>query len=164
VGFVDVDLVTTVAMLVFHISFCGNRALLLLCLVLYLMTTLGADLFLSTISQIQQQAMMANFFFTTPSFTFPGFAFPHPRHSDGSAIPDLPEPAVILHRIVPGLFLKGVGASIFWPQMTALAVSGVSVITLSALRFHKKLGYHRIVPLIPRLPACATDRAWPHKR
>ncbi len=40
------------------------------------MTTLGAGLFLSTISQTQQQAMMANFFFTTPAFMLSGFAFP----------------------------------------------------------------------------------------
>jgi ABC-2 type transport system permease protein len=41
--------------------------------------------------------------------------------------------------IVRGLFLKGVGVSVLWPQMLALAVFGISMITLSALRFHKKL-------------------------
>ena len=41
--------------------------------------------------------------------------------------------------IVRGMFLKGAGADVLWPQMTALAVFGVSVITLSALRFRKKL-------------------------
>ena len=40
------------------------------------MTSLGAGLFISTISQTQQQAMMANFFFSTPAFMLSGFAFP----------------------------------------------------------------------------------------
>ena len=57
----DVVLVTAVALLIFHIPFRGSLLLLLFCAVLFLMTTLGAGLFLSTISQTQQQAMMASF-------------------------------------------------------------------------------------------------------
>src|ERR1700678_3078557 len=139
VGLVDVALVTTVALLLFHIPFRGNPALLLLCSVLYLLTTLGAGLFLSTIANTQQQAMMANFFFTTPAFMLSGFAFP--IHNMPKAVQYLTylNPLRYFIEIVRGLFLKGVGISVLWPQMAALAVFGVSVITLSALRFHKKL-------------------------
>jgi ABC-2 type transport system permease protein len=139
VGLVDVALVTTVALLVFHIPFRGSPALLLLCSVLYLLTTLGAGLFLSTISRTQQQAMMANFFFTTPAFMLSGFAFP--IHNMPVAVQYLTylNPLRYFIEIVRGLFLKGVGISVLWPQMAALAVFGVSMITLSALRFHKKL-------------------------
>ena len=76
VGLLDVVLITTVALLVFHIPFRGNPLLLLFCAALFLMTSLGAGLFLSTISQTQQQAMMANFFFSMPAFMLSGFAFP----------------------------------------------------------------------------------------
>lgn len=139
VGLVDVALVTTVALLVFHIPFRGNPALLLLCSVLYLLTTLGVGLFLSTISRTQQQAMMANFFFTTPAFMLSGFAFP--IHNMPIVVQYLTylNPLRYFIEIVRGLFLKGVGVSVLWPQMTALGVFGVSVITLSAMRFHKKL-------------------------
>jgi ABC-2 type transport system permease protein len=139
VGLVDVALVTTVALLVFHIPFRGSPALLLLCSVLYLLTTLGAGLFLSTISNTQQQAMMANFFFTTPAFMLSGFAFP--IHNMPKVVQYLTylNPLRYFIEIVRGLFLKGVGVSVLWPQMTALAIFGVSMITLSALRFHKKL-------------------------
>jgi len=41
--------------------------------------------------------------------------------------------------IVRGVFLKGSGVSVLWPQLVALAIIGASVLTLSALRFHKKL-------------------------
>jgi ABC-2 type transport system permease protein len=41
--------------------------------------------------------------------------------------------------IVRGLFLKGSGIGVLWPQMVALAVIGVVVMTLSASRFHKRL-------------------------
>src|SRR2546425_12492780 len=76
VGLLDVVLVTIVALLVFHIPLHGSFLLLLFCAVLFLMTSLGAGLFLSTISNTQQQAMMASFFFSTPPFMLIGFAFP----------------------------------------------------------------------------------------
>jgi ABC-2 type transport system permease protein len=42
--------------------------------------------------------------------------------------------------IIRGLFLKGNGLDILWPQMAALFVIGTVVITLSAVRFRKRLG------------------------
>ena len=41
--------------------------------------------------------------------------------------------------IVRAIFLKGTGVSVLWPQMLALAILGVSILMLSALRFHKNL-------------------------
>src|ERR1019366_8881156 len=76
VGLMDVLLITVVALLVFRIPLHGSFLLLLFCAVLYLMTSLGAGLFLSTISRTQQQAMMGSFFFSTPAFMLSGFAFP----------------------------------------------------------------------------------------
>jgi ABC-2 type transport system permease protein len=42
--------------------------------------------------------------------------------------------------IVRGIFLKGVGARILWPQMTILFGLGVFVLVISSLRFKKGLG------------------------
>jgi ABC-2 type transport system permease protein len=41
--------------------------------------------------------------------------------------------------IVRGIFLKGAGVDVLWPQMTAMAVYGIAVLGLSAMRFQKKL-------------------------
>jgi ABC-2 type transport system permease protein len=139
VGLVDVALITGVALLLFHIPFRGSPLLLFACSVLFLMTSLGAGLFLSTISQTQQQAMMMNFFFSTPAFMLSGFAFP---------IRNMPlvvqwitylNPLRYFMEIVRGLFLKGAGADVLWPQMAALGIYGVAVLALSAARFHKSL-------------------------
>jgi ABC-2 type transport system permease protein len=139
IGLLDVALVTGAALLIFHVPLRGNFFLLLFCATLYLMTNLGAGLFLSTVSQTQQQAMMMSFFFSTPAFMLSGFSFP---------IRNMPEvvqwltylnPIRYFLEIVRGIFLKGAGVSVLWPQMTCLAVYGVLVLGLSALRFHKKL-------------------------
>lgn len=139
VGLFEVLLITTAALLVFHIPFRGSAVLLFVCAALFLMTSLGAGLFLSTVSHTQQQAMMMSFFFSTPAFMLSGFAFP---------IRNMPvvvqwltylNPLRYFVEIVRGLFLKGVGVSVLWPQMACLAAYGMAVLWLSALRFHKSL-------------------------
>jgi len=139
VGLVDVFLVTSAALLIFHIPLRGSVLLLLVCAVLYLMTSLGAGLFLSTVSQTQQQAMMAAFFFFMPAFMLSGFAFP--IHNMPVAVQYLTylNPLRYFMEIVRGIFLKGVGIAVLWPQMACLAVYGISVLTLSAMRFRKTL-------------------------
>ena len=76
---------------------------------LFLMTSLGAGLFLSTISQTQQQAMMSTFLFFQPCFMLSGFAFPIRNMPDGGAVADISESAAVLHRNRARDFLEGRG-------------------------------------------------------
>jgi ABC-2 type transport system permease protein len=139
VGVVDLVLVTTAALLLFRVPFRGNALLLLGCSLLYLCTSLGSGLFLSTISQTQQQAMMASFFFTMPAFMLSGFTFPIRNMPVAVQYFTYLNPLRYFMEIVRGIFLKGTGVETLWPQMIALAVFGVSVLGLSAARFKKRL-------------------------
>jgi ABC-2 type transport system permease protein len=139
VGLFDTILMTLAALLVFDVPFRGGLLLMLVCSILFLLTTLGAGLFISTISQTQQQAMMSSFFFFMPTFMLSGFAFP---------IRNMPVPVQYLTylnpvryfmEIIRNLFLKGSGVAILWPQMVALFLFGVAILGLSVLRFHKRL-------------------------
>jgi ABC-2 type transport system permease protein len=139
VGLFDLLLLTGAALLVFRIPLAGSFLLLLGAGMLFILSTLGAGLFMSTISHTQQQAMMASFFFFQPAFTLSGFAFP---------IRNMPEPVQWLTylnplryamEIVRGVFLKGSGAGDLWPQLAALAGMGLVIVALSARRFHKRL-------------------------
>jgi ABC-2 type transport system permease protein len=139
VGMAQVALISSAALLIFHVPFRGSVPLLFACAALFLMTSLGAGLFLSTISHTQQQAMMMNFFFSTPAFMLSGFAFPIRNMPAAVQWLTYLNPLRYFMEIVRGLFLKGVGVSVLWPQMAALAVYGVTVLALSSLRFHKSL-------------------------
>jgi ABC-2 type transport system permease protein len=139
VGILQVVVVTIAALLIFHIPFRGNAGLLFFSALLFLLTTLGIGLFISTISRTQQQAMMTSFFFFMPALLLSGFSFP---------IRNMPLPAQYLTylnplryfmEIVRSLFLKGVGIQYLWPQVVALALFGSAILVLSALRFHKRL-------------------------
>lgn len=139
VGLLDVTLVTAVALLVFHIPFRGSALLLLFCSAIFLMSSLGAGLFLSTVSHTQQQAMMANFFFSMPAFMLSGFAFPIRNMPAAVQYLTYLNPMRYFIEIVRGIFLKGVGVTVLWPQMAALALYGTLVLSMSVMRFRKTL-------------------------
>jgi ABC-2 type transport system permease protein len=140
IGIIDVILVTTVAVFWFRIPLLGSPALLFLTSCIYLLTTLGLGLFISTISSTQQQAMMtATFFFLTPMLYLSGFIFPIEN------MPAVIQPFTYLIPlryfivIVRGIFLKGIGWSVLWPQILALLSWGLVIVGLAVARSRKTL-------------------------
>jgi ABC-2 type transport system permease protein len=138
-GLIDLVLVTVAAIVVFHIPFRGSALLLLVCSMLFLMTSLGAGLFISTVSHTQQQAMMSSFFFTMPAFMLSGFTFPIRNMPPAIKAIAYLNPVYYYMEIVRGIFLKGAGLTALWTQMTFLAIFGMAVLGLSAWRFQKRL-------------------------
>ena len=139
VGMVNMLVITGGALLIFRVPFHGNFLLLMFCALLFLMTSLGYGLFLSTVSSTQQQAVMGSFFFIMPSFMLSGFMFPINNMPLVIQYLSRLNPMLYFMQIVRGVFLKGAGVSVLWPQMIILAFYGVLILGLSALRFRKKL-------------------------
>jgi ABC-2 type transport system permease protein len=139
IGIGEVALVTSAALMVFGIPFRGKPWFLLICAVLFLLTTLGAGLLISTLSGTQQQAMMGSFFFFLPTFMLSGFAFPIRNMPEVVQWLTLVNPVRYFIEIVRGIFLKGIGPEVLWPQMLAMTLFGVGMLTFSSLRFHKRL-------------------------
>jgi ABC-2 type transport system permease protein len=139
VGIWDMLLVLAAALLVFHVPFQGNFWLLFATTLLFLLTTLGAGLFISTVSRTQQQAMMATGLFFQPFFMLSGFTFPIRNMPQVAQWLTIVNPVRYFMEIVRGVFLQGAGVAALWPQMVALAIFGVTILWLSVLRFHKQL-------------------------
>jgi len=139
IGFIDVVLVTAIALLWFHIPFRGNFALILLGVALFLLSTLGIGLFISTVCHTQQQAMMTTFFFFFPAMLFSGFIFPIANMPAFFQWLSLVNPIRYILVIIRGVFLKGVGFEILWPQCAALLVLGIAVMAIAISRFRKTL-------------------------
>jgi ABC-2 type transport system permease protein len=139
IGLIDVALVTAAALIIFGIPFEGSALFLLSASILFLLTTLGVGLLISTISGTQQQAMMGSFFFFLPAFMLSGFAFPISNMPTPVQYLTLLNPLRYYLEIVRGIFLKGTGLSEHSTQMTALFVFGIVMVVLSALRFTKRL-------------------------
>jgi ABC-2 type transport system permease protein len=140
IGFADMALVLLVSVFWFQVPVAGSVLLLFALTTFFLLTSLGIGLFISTVSRTQQQAMMTSFFFMLPSLLLSGFMFP---------IENMPRVIQWLTYAIPlryflviirGIFLKGSGLDILWPQVLALALFGIAIMGASAVRFTKRMG------------------------
>ena len=138
-GFVNMIFVTLVSVFWFDIPVRGNIVLLFVANGFYLMTTVGIGLLISTVSDTQQQAMMSTFFFYLPAILLSGFMFPIANMPDIVQAFTYFNPLRYFLIIIRGIFLKGVGPAVLWPQMIALLVLGSLVMTMAVKRFRKTL-------------------------
>lgn len=141
IALIDVLLVVAVAVFWFEIPLRGSFLLLFAMSIVYVFCTLALGLFISTISDTQQQAMMtATFFFLMPMIYLSGFIFP---------IENMPRVIQLVTYLIPlryflvivrGIFLKGIGLEVLWPQALALASWGTVVLLLAVVRSQKRAG------------------------
>ncbi|TAN38446.1 MAG: ABC transporter permease [Verrucomicrobia bacterium] len=140
IGFGVVTLALPVMLGVFGVPLRGHIALLYLLSGVFLLTTLGLGLFVSTLVHTQQQAMLvAGFFVMMPFVLLSGFIFP---------VENMPKFFQILAQFIPlkyyltivrGIFLKGVGLDVLWRDALILLLWGFGILGLSALKFRKRL-------------------------
>lgn len=138
IGFVNVLLVLSIAVTWFQIPIKGSILLLFGLSGLFVMTTLGLGIFISTISKTQQQAMLtAQFFFFFPFIFLSGFTF---------SIDNFPWiiqkityliPLRYFLEIIRGIILKGADLYSLFPQTIALLIFGITILGFSILRFRK---------------------------
>jgi ABC-2 type transport system permease protein len=140
IGFADMVLVLLVSVFWFRVPIAGSVTLLFAITPIFLLTSLGVGLFISTVSRTQQQAMMTSLFFMIPSVLLSGFMFPIENMPRVIQWLTYPIPLRYFLVIIRGIFLKGSGLDVLWPQVAAMAALGVSIMALSALRFSKRLG------------------------
>ncbi len=123
----------------FGVPLRGSVALLFGLAAVFIVTNLGLGLLISTISRTQQQAILATFFVLMPAVLLSGFMFP---------VANMPWIIQQLSLLIPyryfleicrGIFLRGVGLEVLWPQAVALTVFGIGLFTAGALSFRKRL-------------------------
>lgn len=123
----------------FRVPIVGSVALLLAISCLFIVTTLGIGLLISTIANTQQEAFLLTFLTLLPSVFLSGFIYP---------IAAMPAFLQAVSRLIPltyflvvvrGIVIKGVGFSSLLPQVFALTIFGTVLIVLASLRFRKRL-------------------------
>lgn len=139
IGFIDVALITLVAAFWFDVPIRGSIPLLFGATALFLMSSLGFGLLISTVSRTQQQAMMSAFFFIFPAMLLSGFAFPIENMPDPVQWLTFLNPLRYYLVIIRGIFLKGVGLGILWEQFFALFLLGTVILGFAVSRFRKTL-------------------------
>ena len=82
---------------------------------------------------------MSTFLLFQPFSMLSGFSFPVRNMPETVQYFTYLNPMRYFLEIVRGVFLKGSGVDVLWPQLAALAVMGVTVLWLAVRRFHKHL-------------------------
>lgn len=139
-GFISVIIVLTAMRFIFDIPVKGSISFLFFSSFLYILSTLGLGLFVSTISKTQQQAMMiAIFAVMMPMVFLSGFAFPVENMPKIIQVISYAIPLKYFNTIIRGIILKGLGFADLWIEAMVLFVMGLVILFLSSLRFHKNM-------------------------
>jgi len=140
IGLVDVTLILMVAAGHFHLPMAGSMPLLYLAALIFLGTTLGLGLLISTISHTQQQAIFVSLMIMMPAILLSGFMFPIANMPEAIQWLTYANPLRYFLVIVRDVILKGNDFMILAPQFGALLILGVLVFGLAVARFHKTVG------------------------
>jgi len=140
IGLIQAVLVIAVTVWGFDVPLAGSFALLLGLTMLFVLSTLGLGLLVSTVVQNQQQAMMgAAFVLMIPMIYLSGLLFPIENMPRAIQYVTYAIPVRYYAEVLRGIFLRGSGMDVLWPQALVLLGMGVSIMTIAALRFRKRL-------------------------
>lgn len=138
-GLLVVGVVVSIAAVVFDLPLRGSMLSLYGVTGLYLMTTLGLGLFISTVSATQQQAMLNAFFVVLPALMLSGFIFPIENMPEWIQWITYINPLRYYIQLVRGIMIKGSSLTDLWASTALLAVLGVALLAAASLRFHKRI-------------------------
>ncbi|MCA9609430.1 MAG: ABC transporter permease [Myxococcales bacterium] len=137
VGLIDFGIAMLVGATVFDMPLRGDMSVLILATLLYLMTTLGMGLLISTYSGSQQQAFLGGFLFLLPAALLSGIMTPI------RSMPDWLQPFTLINplrhyqEVLRGSLLRGAGIEELHQPILVLAVMGALIFGTASLRFRK---------------------------
>ncbi len=140
IGFVQVALVTLVAVSVFHVPLKGSLLLLTFSTFLFLVSAMGIGFLFSAITKSQQVAMQMSFVGTMlPSLLLSGFIYPISSMPLALRVFSYVVPARYFLVVLRGIFLKDMGISVLWVQLLIMVLISAIVLALCILRTKKSL-------------------------
>ncbi|HSO22072.1 MAG TPA: ABC transporter permease [Chondromyces sp.] len=140
VGAVEILTALPIVLYWFDVPLRGSFAVLALLTLPFMLCTLGLGLLVSTAARTQQQAMMiSTFVFMLPQIYLSGFIFPIQNMPLVFQWVTYAIPLRYYVTVLRGVFLKGVGLEVLWPQGLAMLAIGAAILTLARLRFRQRL-------------------------
>ena len=138
-GYIQITVALIIGVLVFQVPIKGSILELYILTLFFITASLGLGILVSNIAKTQMQAMQLAYFIFLPSILLSGFMFPRdgmPKliYYIGNLIP-----LTYYLDIIRGIVLKGIGFSYLIGQVSSLLVFSVVFLTISTLKFKKKI-------------------------
>lgn len=139
IAFFDLIEILVLGVLLFGMPIRGDLVLLFLISLVFLLSTLGQGLLVSSVSRTQQEAMLMSMLVLFPGIFLSGFFFPLEAMPGWLQALSYAIPLRYMLIIIRGIILKGVGLPSFWEQVLLLAILGPLILFAASRRFHKSL-------------------------
>jgi len=138
---IDLVIVIVAGYLIFEVPIKGSLLQLAFFSLFYLIASLGTGVFVSTIADNMRSAMLAAIFLSLmPSILLSGFVFLLEHMPPIVRVVSYCFPGRYFVTAIRGIYLKGIGVEVLWPQALALLMFCIAIVSLSASRFQEKLG------------------------
>jgi ABC-2 type transport system permease protein len=138
-GIVDFGLALVVGAYVFDMPLRGSLVLLFAVTALYLLTTLGMGLLISSVSSSQQQAFMGGFFFMLPAALLSGIMTPIHSMPEWLQPLTLANPVRHYAEVLRAVLLRDATATDLSTQILVLAGMGIVLFAFASFRFRRAL-------------------------
>ncbi len=132
-------LIALAAVFVYRVPFHGSVLLLYFCMVCYGLSLAGIGLFISSLCQTQQQAFLGVFTFMVPAVTLSGFMAPVENMPLVFQTISWLDPLSHFIVIVKGLFLKGYGLALVWPNLWPLLLNTLFTMSIAYWMFRRRV-------------------------
>ncbi len=138
-SFIELIVILKLADFVFNIHLAGSLLSLYLVISLYLFTTLGLGLFVSTLAKTQQQALFLTWFFMVFMIMLSGFFIPIENMPLALKLITFINPLRYMMTTVREIYLKATPLVFLLDQIVPLFLLGTGIFTASVIKFQKKL-------------------------
>lgn len=139
IGFIEMSIALAFGIFWFRIPFAGSWALLYGLAFVFLVTTLGVGMLISTLTKTQQQAMFFSWFFSMFAILTSGFFTPIANMPRAVQILTYANPMRYFLKIVRGIIMKGASLDVLYPEALSMVVFGAVVFGFSWMRFSKRV-------------------------
>jgi ABC-2 type transport system permease protein len=136
---ITLAVVVPLAFLIYDVPFRGSPFFFIVTALLFLITTSAIGMTISAFCKTQQQAVLTSFMFLQPSVLLSGYAFPIENMPVVVQYATYLNPLRYFITIVRGVFLKGTGWEVLWPQVVPMLLMAIFYLALASVLFKKRV-------------------------
>ena len=138
IGLMEFTMGLTIASQVFHVPMAGSLPVLYLGAMLFLLAALGVGLWVSTVSETQQQAMFVTFSLIMVYILMSGLFTPVRAMPGWVQVVAQVNPLMHFIAMTRAILLKGAGLTDVWRQLLALALLGTTILSVAVAQYRKR--------------------------
>lgn len=138
-GLVEATAIILIIVFWFKVPLLGSLFALYLGLLLFLLSSIGVGLMISSLSVTQQQGLLGAFLFMVPAVILSGFSTPIANMPAYLQALTLVNPLRYFLVVVRSVFLEGATADLLWPYYWPMAIIGIFCLFAASVLFRRRM-------------------------